>query len=212
MFAPRPCNMRGPQLKTLLFLLFLLLTALTQTALCQEEDGVEPDVTETEEETTDLEAAVEDEIVTPEPEVTDPDATSAPTQQVPEDTEDSSSGDSAILPDNGESTPDPGIIYSTSSPDVDEGLGPIIILIPVVLVVVIIGMIVCGILINRRWNNKARDQELRKEDPYLDGSSTEKVPMPMFEEDVPSVLELEMEELDQWMKKDGANAEESKLA
>lgn len=25
---------------------------------------------------------------------------------------------------------------------------------------------------------------------------------PMFEEDVPSVLELEMEELDQWMKKD----------
>lgn len=24
----------------------------------------------------------------------------------------------------------------------------------------------------------------------------------MFEEDVPSVLELEMEELDQWMKKD----------
>lgn len=25
----------------------------------------------------------------------------------------------------------------------------------------------------------------------------------MFEEDVPSVLELEMEELDQWMKKDG---------
>lgn len=26
---------------------------------------------------------------------------------------------------------------------------------------------------------------------------------PMFEEDVPSVLELEMEELDQWMIKDG---------
>ena len=26
---------------------------------------------------------------------------------------------------------------------------------------------------------------------------------PMFEEDVPSVMELEMEELDQWMKKDG---------
>lgn len=25
----------------------------------------------------------------------------------------------------------------------------------------------------------------------------------MFEEDVPSVLELEMEELDQWMKKEG---------
>lgn len=40
----------------------------------------------------------------------------------------------------------------------DEGLSPIIILIPVVLVVVIIGMIVCGIFINRRWNSKAKSQ------------------------------------------------------
>ncbi|TNN89609.1 hypothetical protein EYF80_000212 [Liparis tanakae] len=84
-----------------------------------------------------------------------------------------------------------------------ESLSPIIILIPVVLVVIIIGMIVCCIFMNRRWNQNVRNQELRKEDPYLDGSSTEKVPMPMFEEDVPSVLELEMEEMDQWMKKDG---------
>uniref|UniRef100_A0A8C4I5D4 Transmembrane protein 154 n=1 Tax=Dicentrarchus labrax TaxID=13489 RepID=A0A8C4I5D4_DICLA len=79
----------------------------------------------------------------------------------------------------------------------EESLSFIIILIPVVLVVLIISMIVCGIFINRRWNKK-----LKQEDPYLDGCSTEKVPMPMFEEDVPSVLELEMEELDQWMKKD----------
>lgn len=28
-------------------------------------------------------------------------------------------------------------------------------------------------------------------------------PRPMFEEDVPSVLELEMEELDQWIQQDG---------
>lgn len=68
---------------------------------------------------------------------------------------------------------------------------------------------VCGIFMNRRWNQKVRNQELRKEDPYLDGSSTEKVPMPMFEEDVPSVLELEMEEMDQWMKKDVEPAEDS---
>lgn len=40
----------------------------------------------------------------------------------------------------------------------EEGLSPIIILIPVVLVVVIIGMIVCGIFINRRWNSKAKCQ------------------------------------------------------
>uniref|UniRef100_A0AAX7UXZ7 Transmembrane protein 154 n=1 Tax=Astatotilapia calliptera TaxID=8154 RepID=A0AAX7UXZ7_ASTCA len=84
-----------------------------------------------------------------------------------------------------------------------SGLDPIIIIIPAVLVVLIICMIVCGIFINRRWNKQKRNPDLSKEDPYLDGSSTEKVPMPMFEEDVPSVLELEMEELDEWMKKDG---------
>ncbi|XP_039879759.1 transmembrane protein 154 isoform X1 [Simochromis diagramma] len=90
------------------------------------------------------------------------------------------------------------------------GLDPIIIIIPAVLVVLIICMIVCGIFINRRWNKQKRNPDLSKEDPYLDGSSTEKVPMPMFEEDVPSVLELEMEELDEWMKKDGETAEDSK--
>ncbi|XP_077965299.1 transmembrane protein 154 isoform X4 [Gasterosteus aculeatus] len=93
----------------------------------------------------------------------------------------------------------------------EEGLSPIIILIPVVLAVIIIST-VCGIFISRRWNQKGRSQELRKEDPYLDGSSTEKVPMPMFEEDVPSVLELDMEELDQWMKKDCDPSDDSKLA
>ncbi|XP_026027176.1 transmembrane protein 154 isoform X2 [Maylandia zebra] len=91
-----------------------------------------------------------------------------------------------------------------------SGLDPIIIIIPAVLVVLIICMIVCGIFINRRWNKQKRNPDLSKEDPYLDGSSTEKVPMPMFEEDVPSVLELEMEELDEWMKKDGETAEDSK--
>ncbi|XP_034044673.1 transmembrane protein 154 isoform X6 [Thalassophryne amazonica] len=43
----------------------------------------------------------------------------------------------------------------------------------------------------------------QKEDVFLEESSSEKVPMPMFEEDVPSVLELEMDELDGWIKKDG---------
>ncbi|KAI4833053.1 hypothetical protein KUCAC02_015986, partial [Chaenocephalus aceratus] len=93
---------------------------------------------------------------------------------------------------------------TTDSTDLepDEGLGLLIILIPVVLVVLIIAFIVFCIFINRRWKQNQMNQELRKEDPYLDGSSTEKVPMPMFEEDVPSVLELEMEELDNWMRND----------
>ncbi|XP_035515658.1 transmembrane protein 154 [Morone saxatilis] len=117
--------------------------------------------------------------------------------------EDNGSGDTQ---DTGETENDPNMTNTQE----DEGLSLIIILIPVVLVVLIIGMIVCAIFINRRWNKKGRNQELRQEDPYLDGSSTEKVPMPMFEEDVPSVLELEMEELDQWMKKDGETTEDTK--
>ncbi|KAM7394442.1 hypothetical protein PAMP_021246 [Pampus punctatissimus] len=104
-------------------------------------------------------------------------------------------------------TVNPSLITPTKTPNKVGGLIPTIILIPVVLVVVIITIIVCCIFIKRRWNIKA---DLRKDDPYLDGPSTEKVPMPMFEEDVPSVLELEMEELDQWMKKDGETAEDSK--
>ncbi|XP_063331278.1 transmembrane protein 154 isoform X3 [Pelmatolapia mariae] len=105
-----------------------------------------------------------------------------------------------------------GTLYEGSASGSDEnsmdptespGPDPIIIIIPAVLVVVIICMIVCGIFINHRWNKQKRNPDASKEDPYLDGSSTEKVPMPMFEEDVPSVLELEMEELDEWMKKDG---------
>ncbi|XP_034044669.1 transmembrane protein 154 isoform X3 [Thalassophryne amazonica] len=95
----------------------------------------------------------------------------------------------------------PGITTTFAPPA--EGLQPIIILIPVVLVVVIIAMIVCGIVITRTWSKKAKNQDTQKEDVFLEESSSEKVPMPMFEEDVPSVLELEMDELDGWIKKDG---------
>ncbi|XP_041790405.1 transmembrane protein 154 isoform X2 [Chelmon rostratus] len=199
MSASWPGSMRGPPVKTPLFLLLLLLllSTLTRTVLCQYDDGgADPDAGPDEEETGDTDPGDGDTHPS-EPPLADPDATSAPD---PPPTDEGAS----------ETTEDPNLTDPTSIPVEDEGLSPIIILIPVVLVVVIIGMIVCGIFINRRWNNKARDQELRKEDPYLDGSSTEKVPMPMFEEDVPSVLELEMEELDQWMKKDGETAEDSK--
>nr|XP_009306016.1 transmembrane protein 154 isoform X2 [Danio rerio] len=46
-------------------------------------------------------------------------------------------------------------------------------------------------------------QNNTKEDAYLDDEDHEKVPMPMFEDDIPSVMELEMEDLENWMAKDG---------
>ncbi|XP_078807316.1 uncharacterized protein LOC144981291 isoform X2 [Oryzias latipes] len=76
-----------------------------------------------------------------------------------------------------------------------------LILIPVV-IVTLICMVVCGYFIIRKWKQNATKRASVKEDPFLDEPSTEKVPMPMFEEDVPSVLELEMEDFDQWITKD----------
>ncbi|AWP05408.1 putative transmembrane protein 154 isoform 2 [Scophthalmus maximus] len=199
MSASRPGNMSGPWVKTPLLLLLLLLITLTGTVLCQtESDDADPG-TEAEDE------AIDDESLP-----TVPDSTLPPDQPPAEDPvaeeEDGASGGGrssvdVITPTGTEGLSTLG--YDTTPAEGEENLGLIIIPILVVLVVVIIGMIVCGIVIQRKWTNKTRNQELRKEDPYLDGSSTEKVPMPMFEEDVPSVLELEMEELDQWMKKDG---------
>ncbi|XP_070840294.1 transmembrane protein 154 isoform X2 [Chaetodon trifascialis] len=215
MSASWPGSMRGPRVKTpllLLLLLLLLLSSLTRTVLCQSDDaGADPDAGTEGEETDDIDPGDGD-TETSEPPPVDSDATSAPD---PPPTEEGVQDETVLEEEHGsghvhsvsevyEIIEDPNFTDPTSTPEDDpEALSPIIILIPVVLVVVIIGMIVCGIFINRRWNKKSRDQELRKADPYLDGSSTEKVPMPMFEEDVPSVLELEMEELDQWMKKDG---------
>ncbi|XP_029529681.1 transmembrane protein 154-like isoform X2 [Oncorhynchus nerka] len=87
----------------------------------------------------------------------------------------------------------------------EDSLSLTFVLVPVVLVVVIIAMVVGVVIINRRWNRKGKsNSDNVEEDKYLHGSDdTEKVPMPMFEDDVPSVLELEMEDLEQWMNKDG---------
>ncbi|XP_044046591.1 transmembrane protein 154 [Siniperca chuatsi] len=213
MSASWPGRMRGPRVKTPLLLL-LLLSTLTWTVLCHEDDGTDPEPETKEKET---EPEDDGDAETEEPLPTDSDATSAPDPPVTEEKgeepreEDHGSGKGRSSGDdeNIETTEDPNFTGPTITPT-EEGLIPMIILIPVVLAVVIIGMIVCGIFINRRWNKKVKNQELQREDPYLDGYSTEKVPMPMFEEDVPSVLELEMEELDQWMKKDGDIAEDSK--
>ncbi|XP_073324281.1 transmembrane protein 154 isoform X2 [Pagrus major] len=209
MSASWPGSMRGPRVKTpLLLLLLLLLNALTGTVLCQDEDGEgDPESEDAvqgeggpEETAAPEESGDPGETPATEPPPTDDQTSSSPAPALDEDPSEQVSTTPEFDSGSGSGS---GSGDGDSSAATDEGLSPIIILIPVVLVVVIIGMIVCGIFINRRWNNKARSQELNKEDPYLDGSSTEKVPMPMFEEDVPSVLELEMEELDQWMKKDG---------
>ncbi|XP_049901174.1 transmembrane protein 154 isoform X3 [Epinephelus moara] len=217
MFASGTGSMRGPRVKTpLLLLLLLLLAALTKTVLCDNGDTTaadEAEATEIQEE-----EAVEAEVVQQDPGADGGgDGDTEISETTPATTDDSPTvaPDPSLPVENIRTDATPP--YSMGPGDIsqkggEEGLSLIIILIPVVLVVLIIGMIVCGIFINRRWNEKARNQELRKEDPYLDGSSTEKVPMPMFEEDVPSVLELEMEELDQWMKTDGETAKDSMLA
>ncbi|XP_061586805.1 transmembrane protein 154 isoform X2 [Cololabis saira] len=180
--------MRGPRVKTPVLLL-LLLTSLTRTAFCQEYADIEP----TSEPEAPSETEIQDTIPTSDPSIPE----NVPSETVPVDGSGHGSGDS----------PTSTLEYEGSGEEQteEEGLSLVTLLIPVVLAVVVIAMIVCGILISRSCNKKLKSPEQSKEDkedPYLDGSSTEKVPMPMFEEDVPSVLELEMEELDQWMKKD----------
>ncbi|XP_035621112.1 transmembrane protein 154-like isoform X1 [Oncorhynchus keta] len=93
----------------------------------------------------------------------------------------------------------------SSEAPLEDSLSLTFVLVPVVLVVVIIAMVVGVVIIKRRWNRKGKsNSDNVEEDNYLHGSDdTEKVPMPMFEDDVPSVLELEMEDLEQWMNKDG---------
>ncbi|XP_029900218.1 transmembrane protein 154 isoform X2 [Myripristis murdjan] len=225
MSAFRPGNMRGPREMTPLLLL-LLLTSLAGTVLC---DEVEEDVAE---EAPPEEAGSEDAPPEePPPEEAPPEE--APSEEAPpeeagtEDLETTTPHDtgttepppvsddtSSSLEESPSTTAAPGDMDSVSDPTSLPGAGeidPTMILIPVGLVVVIIAMIVCGIMVNRRWNQKMRATDQRK-DSYLDGCSTDKVPMPMFEEDVPSVLELEMEELDQWMSKDGEAAKDSEHA
>nr|XP_024003155.1 transmembrane protein 154 [Salvelinus alpinus] len=91
----------------------------------------------------------------------------------------------------------------SSEAPLEDSLSLTFVLVPVVLVVVIIAMVVGVVMINRRWNRKEKsNSDNVEEDKYLHGSDdTENVPMPMFEDDVPSVLELEMEDLEQWMNK-----------
>ncbi|XP_054635218.1 transmembrane protein 154 isoform X2 [Dunckerocampus dactyliophorus] len=211
MSASRPSTMRGPRGNTppLVFLLLLWLLYGTWTGT----DGAADQESEMPaEETEDAEKVVEgDTDVLAEPTLSPPDVPPTldppPTQEGGTDSEWIGTQDKAEDLGSGEDSPasteDMNYADSTLSPLEDEGLSLPIIVIPVALVVFIIATIVLGLFLKRRLSKEAANQDSRKDDPYLDGSSMEKVPMPMFEEDVPSVLELEMDELDQWMKNDG---------
>ncbi|XP_041950169.1 transmembrane protein 154 isoform X2 [Alosa sapidissima] len=99
----------------------------------------------------------------------------------------------------------PGSGLSPEMPSTED-LSPTIIIIPLVAVLVIISMVVAAVMISRRLRRKSAGSEPVQQDEYLDACEGEKVPMPMFEDDVPSVLELEMEDLEKWMVKDGGGS------
>ncbi|KAF7214333.1 transmembrane protein 154 isoform X2 [Nothobranchius furzeri] len=189
-------TMRSPWLKTpqMLVVLVLVLSGLTGKAFCIKKEDIRPSDLPYNR-TTPKQSGVNSKFQ---------DAVSNWTTGTPTKAPDTLDLEAEVISGDVESDPtdlEP-VNSTTPSEEEDWTLDPLIILIPVVLAVVIISVIVCGIYINRRCNQNEAKQELSKADPYLEASSTEKVPMPMFEEDVPSVLELEMDELDQWIKKD----------
>ncbi|XP_028314501.1 transmembrane protein 154 isoform X3 [Gouania willdenowi] len=206
-----PGNMRGLQLRIpVLLLLMLWLSSLSTTVFCQDnEDGntdseaVPPEEEEFEETATDTTTTELDGSLATSP------SSSVDPGLVSDDFEKLGSGDdekkSPYFDPNEETSFTNTYSEQTDSTftsDEENGLNLTTILIPVVVGVLIISIIVCGVIANRKWSQKATNKQSVTDDPFLDGTSTEKVPMPMFEEDVPSVLELEMDELDQWIKKD----------
>ncbi|MCJ8749049.1 hypothetical protein PDJAM_G00171880 [Pangasius djambal] len=68
----------------------------------------------------------------------------------------------------------------------------------------LLAAVVARLVITRR-RRKKNTADPEKDDPYLDDEDGEKVPMPMFEDDIPSVMELEMEDFEKWMIKGGSD-------
>ncbi|XP_053475307.1 transmembrane protein 154 isoform X2 [Ictalurus furcatus] len=97
---------------------------------------------------------------------------------------------------------------NTSPEDAEEeekDLQTVFVIIAVCLILVLVlAAIVAGLLIARR-RRKQNTTDPEKDDPYLDDEDGEKVPMPMFEDDMPSVMELEMEDFEKWMIKEGSD-------
>ncbi|KAF7655461.1 hypothetical protein LDENG_00055790 [Lucifuga dentata] len=221
MSAFRPGNMRGRRETTPVLLLLLLVTSLTGTVLCQskedlygdEETEAQPSGLEsTEGGDTVLSAAVSDTASIPDSSLQEESSpSSAPLESVSSTT---STSDTSLTQENSltsaegsieekpvpaDASPDKRLSSTTSMPETED-LNPTIILIPVALVVLIIAIIVGGIVIQRRCIKNINNTDHTKEDSDF---HSENVPMPKFEEDVPSVLELDMEELDQLMNKNG---------
>ncbi|KFR12630.1 Transmembrane protein 154, partial [Opisthocomus hoazin] len=71
----------------------------------------------------------------------------------------------------------------------------LIYVVPVVLLALLILLIVCFVMHYKR--KKSKQDEL----------GSENVKSPIFEEDTPSVMEIEMEELDKWMNSMNKNAD-----
>ncbi|KAF4071394.1 hypothetical protein AMELA_G00272620 [Ameiurus melas] len=102
---------------------------------------------------------------------------------------------------------------NTSPEDTEQqenDLQTVFIIIAVCLILVLVlSVIMAGILIARR-RRKQNTTDPEEDDPYLDDEDGEKVPMPMFEDDMPSVMELEMEDFEKWMIKDALGQNEMK--
>ncbi|XP_026873699.2 transmembrane protein 154 [Electrophorus electricus] len=76
----------------------------------------------------------------------------------------------------------------------------IIIIVVTALALFLTGLVMAVVVLICKRRNRISGGAM-KEDPYLESGGDEKVPMPMFEDDVPSVMELEMEDLEKWMMK-----------
>ncbi|KAK2865821.1 hypothetical protein Q7C36_001877 [Tachysurus vachellii] len=85
----------------------------------------------------------------------------------------------------------------------DPGMMFMIIAVCLTLTLILVVATVGLVIVCRRRKRNTADPE--KDDPYLNDDFGEKVPMPMFEDDMPSVMELEMEDFEKWMIKRGSD-------
>ncbi|XP_036406603.1 transmembrane protein 154-like isoform X2 [Megalops cyprinoides] len=109
-----------------------------------------------------------------------------------------SSGDGESIAARDESFQTVGDVEA-SEHETEDHMPPYMIAVPAVLVALIIAVIVAFVITRRRQKNKTPPADVREEE-FLAGCD-EKIPTPRFEEDIPSVLELEMEDLDKWAVK-----------
>nr|XP_023654867.1 transmembrane protein 154 isoform X1 [Paramormyrops kingsleyae]XP_023654868.1 transmembrane protein 154 isoform X1 [Paramormyrops kingsleyae] len=91
-----------------------------------------------------------------------------------------------------------------SNPKHGMDLSTLTMAVPLVLLLLVAGLIAV-VLVRRRQRSQFNSLHKTKDDELFKDNG-EKIPMPKFEEDVPSVLELEMEDLDKWISKDSVGS------